>query len=103
MKTIFDKDETSVTTFEESDGKITLTKHMDAQPIIDANRRDYNNWNTKSDHSKDGLRHVARIPHTIWSNWMKETNGAIEHDQQLLYKYLNDSDNKYFRTNPTIL
>ena len=103
MKTIFDKDEFSTTTFEESDGKITLNKTMDAEPILNANKRDYNNWNTKSDHSKDGLRLAARIPHTVWANWVKETNGAIQYDQKLLYKYLNDSDNKYFRTNPTIL
>ena len=76
---------------------------MDAEPILNANKRDYNNWNTKSDHSKDGLRLAARIPHTVWANWIKETNGAIQYDQKLLYKYLNDSDNKYFRTNPTIL
>ena len=102
-KTIFDVDETSVTTLEESDGEITLTKTMDAQPILDLNKRDYNNWNTKEDHSKDGLRHAARIPLTIWANWMQETNGAIQHDQKLLYKYLNDPSNKFFRTNPTVL
>ena len=103
MKTIFDKDETSVTAYEESDGQVTLTKHMDAQPILDLNKRDYNNWNTKADHSKDGLRHAARIPLTVWANWMQATNGAIEHDQKLLYKYLNDPDNQFFRTNPTVL
>jgi len=32
---------------------------------------------------------------------MKETNGAIEKDSNLMKKYLNDPDNKYFRTTPT--
>jgi hypothetical protein len=102
-KTIFDQNEYSTTTFEESGGKIILNKTMDAEPILNANKRDYNNWSTKADHSKDGLRHAARIPVTIWANWMKETNGAIQHDQKLLYKYLNDPDNKFLRTNPTKL
>ena len=103
-KTIFDKDQETVTTFEEeADGSFHITKWQDAGPIIDLNKRDYNNWSTKADHSQDGLRHAARIPLTIWANWMQATNGAIEHDQKLLYKYLNDPDNKFFRTNPTVL
>ena len=32
---------------------------------------------------------------------MKETNGMIQKDSNLLKKYLNDPDNKYFRTTPT--
>ena len=99
-KTIFDVD----TTFEEeSDGSFHITKWQDASPIIEANKRDYNNWSTKADHSKDGLRHAARIPLTIWANWLKETDGRIQYDEKLLYKYLNDPANKYLRTNPTVL
>ena len=44
---------------------------------------------------------VASIPTNIWEMWRKETGGAIEKDPKLLAKYLNDPDNKYFRTTPT--
>jgi hypothetical protein len=37
----------------------------------------------------------------IWELWCKDTGGAIEKDPKLLAKYLNDPDNKYFRTTPT--
>jgi len=36
-KTIFDKDEYTTTTFEESADSFTLTKMQDAQPILDQN------------------------------------------------------------------
>jgi hypothetical protein len=89
--------------FEEDKDGFSLTKTMDAKPILEINKKEYNNWSTKSDHSSDGLRKVASIPVTVWENWCKETNGEIKKDQKLLYKYLNNSDNKYFRTNPTEL
>ena len=44
---------------------------------------------------------VASIPLNVWTRWMKETNGEIEKDHKLMKKYLNDPDNKYFRTTPT--
>ena len=35
--------------------------------------------------------------------WKNETNGAIDKDPKLLAKYLNNPDNKYFKTAPTKL
>ena len=97
-KTIFDMDETSVTTFEEeTDGTIHLNKIMDAEPILNINKEEYNSG--VNNPSGKGLgRKVASIPVTVWQNWLNETNGAIEHDQALLAKYLNDPDNKFLRT-----
>jgi hypothetical protein len=48
----------------------------------------------------EGVR-VASIPINVWEQWMKDTNGMIQKDSNLLKKYLNDPDNKYFRTTPT--
>jgi hypothetical protein len=97
MKTIFDIDEVSVTTFEESGKEITLTKHMDAEPILNVNKEEYNSGANNSTISPFG-RKVASIPLTIWQNWMNETNGAIQDDPVLLAKYLNDKDNLFLRT-----
>jgi hypothetical protein len=97
-KTIFDMDETSVTTFEEeSDGTIHLNKTMDVEPILNINKEEYNSG-VNNDASRGMGRKVASIPITVYQNWMKETNGAIEYDQALLAKYLNDPDNRYLRT-----
>jgi hypothetical protein len=97
MKTIFDRDETSITTYEESAGKITLTKHMDAEPILNINKEEYNSGANNRTASPLG-RKVASIPLTVWQNWIKETDGAIQNDPKLLAKYLNDPDNKFLRT-----
>jgi hypothetical protein len=91
FKTIFDKN----TTFEEeSDGTFHITKYQDVDPILKANKEEHHSGiNSKSD-----LRKVASIPLVVWQNWMKETNGAIQKDEVLLAKYLNDPDNKFLRT-----
>ena len=96
-KTIFDRDEHTVTTFEESADRFTLTKTQDAQPILDQNARERNDGTNNSTATALG-RKVASIPLVVWQNWMKATNGEIQRDPKLLARYLNDPDNKYFRT-----
>ena len=96
-KTIFDRDEHTVTTFEESADRFTLTKTQDAQPILDQNARERNDGVNNSTATALG-RKVASIPLVVWQNWMKATNGEIQRDPKLLARYLNDPDNKYFRT-----
>ena len=96
-KTIFDIDETSTTYFEEGDKEFTLTKVQDTAPVLDNNKKEFNSG---INNSTDGMfgRKVASIPLVVWQNWMKETNGAVRSDPVLLAKYLNDPDNKYFKT-----
>ena len=91
------------TYFEQNyDGDVTLNTVQEVDPFIESNRAAYNNYGAKLTFGKagEGVR-VASIPLTVWENWMKETNGAIQKDDKLLKKYLNDPDNKYFRTTPT--
>jgi len=98
LKTIFDNDGVSTTYFEEEhDGSFSLTKVMDASPVLEKNKREYNEGVNNSTHSAIG-RKVASIPLTVWQNWIKETNGDIQKDPAVLARYLNDPDNKYFRT-----
>ena len=86
----------------EPDGTFTITTHQDAQPILDHTKAAYNNYGDKLTPGKRGEFHrVASIPLNVWDQWKRETNNAIEKDQKLLAKYLNDPDNKYFKTSPT--
>jgi len=102
MKTIFDRDEHTVTTLEESDNKVTLTKTQDTQPILDQNAKERNSG--VNDPTRTALgRKVASIPLVVWQNWMKETNGAIQYDTTLLAKYLNDPDNAFLRTHNSVV
>ncbi len=97
MKTIFDRDEHTVTTFEESADTFTLTRHQDAQPILDQNARERNTGTNNSTRTALG-RKVASIPLVLWQEWMKQTNGDIQKDPLLLAKYLNDHANSKLRT-----
>ncbi|MAR83217.1 MAG: hypothetical protein CMF55_00265 [Legionellales bacterium] len=101
-KTIFDRDQHSVTTFEESADNFTLTRFQDAEPIVNNNKKEFNSGVNNPTHSSLG-RKVASIPLTVWENWMKETKGLIQKDPTLLAKYLNDPDNKYFRTHNSVV
>ena len=102
MKTIFDKTDHTKTVYEESADQVTLTTHQDAQPILDRNAYERNSG--INDPARTSLgRKVASIPLVVWQNWMKETNGEIQHDPGLLAKYLNDPDNAYLRTHRSIV
>jgi hypothetical protein len=82
--------------------EFTINTYQDCEPILDENKKAYNNYGDLLTPGKtgEGVR-VASIPLNVWTQWMKETNGAIEKDHKLMKKYLNDPDNKYFRTTPT--
>ena len=102
MKTIFDQDEHTTTTYEESADKITLTKTQDTQPILDQNARERNSGVNNPTSTALG-RKVASIPLVVWQNWLKETNGEIQKDPALLAKYLNDPDNSFLRTHNSVV
>lgn len=97
MKNIFDVTDKGVTTYEESADNFTLTTEQDVSPVIELNKKEYNSGANNATTSVVG-RKVASIPMTVWQMWMKETNGAIQKDPKLLSKYLNDPDNKAWRT-----
>jgi hypothetical protein len=90
-----------------NDGTATIDTYQDAQPIIDQNKRNLINYGDKltfgkaSGRGTDGGVTVASIPVNVWETWCRDTGGAVSKDPKLLAKYLNDPDNKYFRTTPT--
>ena len=82
--------------------EFTINTRQDVEPILEENKQAYNQYGDKLTPGKagEGVR-VASIPTNIWNQWMKETNGEIQRDHNLMKKYLNDPDNKYLRTTPT--
>tara|TARA_R100001530_G_scaffold82640_1_gene57586 strand:- start:882 stop:1220 length:339 start_codon:yes stop_codon:yes gene_type:complete len=89
-----------------TDGTATINTYQDVQPIIEKNKLDLINYGDKLTFGKasgrdTGAVTVASIPINIWEFWVKKTNGDIENNPKLLAKYLNDPDNKFFRTTPT--
>jgi hypothetical protein len=87
---------------DESDGTATINTIQDVTSHIEETKIDRNEYGSPLTPGKQysGMR-VASIPFNVWENWMKETNGEIQKDPNVLKKYLNDPDNKYFRTTPT--
>jgi len=92
---------------EEPDGSVTIDTVEDVAPIIEANKRQLNDFGDKLTPGKRGtMHHTARIPATIMEKWLQETGltyDQFRQDQKLLHKYLNDPDNKFLRTSPTRL
>ena len=84
--------------------EFTINTYQDCEPILEENKAAYNNYGDLLTPGKagEGVR-VASIPLNVWEQWKKDTNGEIEKDHNLMKKYLNDPDNKYFRTAPTKL
>ena len=96
-KNIFDVTDKGVTTYEESADTFSVTTEQNVSPLINLNKQEYNSGDNNATTSVVG-RKVASIPLLVWADWMKETNGAIQNDPKLLAKYLNDPDNKAWRT-----
>ena len=82
--------------------EFTINTYQDCEPILEENKKAFNNYGSKLTPGKsdEGVR-VASIPLNVWNQWMQETNGEIQRDHNLMKRYLNDPDNKYFRTTPT--
>ena len=87
---------------DEPDGTFTIETRQDAQDIVDANKRRFNDYGDKLSVGKRGDFHkVASIPSTVMEQWIKETNGAILDDPKILAAKLNDPDWKFLKTSPT--
>ena len=104
-RTLFDTSPFRYTEFiEEPDNTISITTHQDVEPVIEQNKLEYNAYGDNLSLGKRGEWHkVASIPLTVYEQWKLETNGAIDKDPKLLARYLNDPDNKFFKTSPTKL
>jgi len=88
----------------EPDGSITIDTIEDVAPILEANKRQLNDFGKLMPGKMGTMHHTARIPPTIFERWLQETGLSYKDfskDRRLLAKYLNDPDNKFLRTSPT--
>ena len=72
----------------------TIERIQETDPIVEANKRDFNdasgNW-------RGDMHKIASIPMDLWSKLNAE---GIATDPKRLKKWLNDPDNRFFRTKP---
>ena len=88
---------------EEPDGSVTIDTVENVAPILEANKRQLNDFGKLMPGKMGILHHTARIPPTLLERWIQETKGEVLKDGRLFAKYLNDPDNKYFQVAPTTL
>jgi len=95
---LFDHDPVSgiTTWFQYHDENDAFSLHtvQETDDVVDANKRDFNgaasNW-------RGDMHKVASIPMTLYMDLKKQ--GIID-DEKAFKKWLNDPDNRYFRTRP---
>lgn len=83
------------TRFHEEDDDLVIEEVQDVQDVIDLNKREYN--------ARMGERFagdqvpVARIPAIVWQDLIAK---GIAYDEERLKAWMNDPDNRAFRTRP---
>lgn len=94
-------DDGIVTTFTEEGDNLVCNTYQDVEPILEANKDDYNSGNTGKVKSGWG-RKVAEIPLNIWLLW-KEKYGIDALDKNHaagVRRLLNSNEWRYLRTAP---
>lgn len=71
----------------------TITAEQDVNSIIEANKIVYNERGGKW----DDMTHVAQLPLVVYYDLKKR---GILNDQEALRRFLNDPENRFFRTRP---
>ena len=77
----------------QTDGGVVIESKQDVTDVIEANKTDFN---AQTGFSKD-FHHVARIPLVVYEELMRK---GIAQDPKRLKAWLNDSDNRAFRSHP---
>lgn len=97
MDRVFSRDAfTGVTTYwlyDEGTDTAVLRKEQEVTGIVEINRAEFNDAPARWG---DGQR-VASIPMTVY--WELKRTGIVD-DQAALRRWLNDPDNRFFRTRP---
>jgi hypothetical protein len=101
MKRVLDYDPATGITqwfhFDEITGDIGLETKQDVTAIIEGTKGEFNPVEERAPWKGD-VHKVASIPMSIYNELMKITNNGK--DQKAFSKWMNDPDNRVFRTRP---
>ncbi len=99
MKDLFSISDTRYTVATLQDDQVILTTKQDVSEIVEANKQQVNAATKKVD---DVLTHVARIPNTVIDvlNKMGIMRGFMVTDEKRFKAWLNEPDNRVWRTYP---
>lgn len=85
------------------DGRLIVNRVQDVEPILEANKKEYNSVSTKGKKFKGDFHKVATIPNVMVEKFMKMGINLMrptKEDMVRLKKILNDPDYKHLRTTP---
>jgi len=90
----------------DGDGGLVIETRQDVSGIVESNKREFNSYDERakwSDHMFGNK--VASIPLTVIDDLNKKgiMRGFHVLDQKAFTKWLNEPDNRYFRTRPGVL
>jgi len=94
---------TVVTAQADGDGGVILTTTQDVSAIVEANKAEYAQYDEKAKWSGEVFGNkIASIPDNVFMklNEMGICRGFAVIDQKKFRAWLNDPDNRYFRTRP---
>jgi hypothetical protein len=81
-----------------ADGMVTITQEQEVAPIIEHNKAEFNDapqrWNL------NGFNKIASLPLTVYYDL--KAKGILD-DEAAFKRWLNDSENRHFRTRPGAL
>jgi hypothetical protein len=99
MSELFSVSDGRYTIAHKLDDVVILETHQDVTPIIEANKIQVANATRKIDNV---MTHVARIPYTVIDdlNQKKIMRGFMIEDERAFKQWLNDPDNRVWRTYP---
>lgn len=97
MKILMDRDPVakSASTWVEEGDEVIIHNVQDAQPIIDANKAEFNQKKRSTPYGE--MERVASLPLTVYFDLQRR---GILDDEKAFRRWLNDPDNSAFRTRP---
>ena len=100
MGQILSADGGVLTTYHEEDGKTIVKRETDLTPLLEANKRQYNDV-SRSGRMGDFV-HVGRVDSVILDKWSKEDgiNYLSPENKGMLLKKLEQRENRLFKTHP---
>lgn len=87
--------------YEDLTGRLTIERVQDVEPILEANKRAFNDAEKRF--KSETLNHVARVPLVVLEKWAREKGISYSEllaNDKLMARFLNDPDNRHFRTKP---
>ena len=90
----------------DGDGGLIIQTTQDVSGIIEANKREFNSYNERARWSDDVYGNkVASIPFTVIDDLNKAgiMRGFAVIDQKRFVSWMNDPDNRVFRTRPGVV